>query len=64
MPLRIRRGDTGAEVTLAAGADPVVVSGPPAELVLFLFGREQTRDLTFDGPPEAVAKVRNAEFGV
>jgi uncharacterized protein (TIGR03085 family) len=64
VPLRIRRSDTGAEVTLAAGADPVVVSGPPAELVLFLFGREQTRDLTFEGPPENLAKVRNAEFGV
>ena len=62
-PFRIRRSDTGAEATLSSGDDPVVVSGPPGEVVLFLFGRDQVRDLEFEGPPEAVAKVREADFG-
>lgn len=63
LPLRIRRTDTGAEAVLSSGDDPVVVSGPPGEVVLFLFGRAYARDLTFDGPPEAVAKVRSADLG-
>ena len=63
LPLRIRRTDTGAEAVLSSGDDPVVVSGPPGEVVLFLFGREYARDLTFDGPAEAVAKVRGADLG-
>jgi uncharacterized protein (TIGR03085 family) len=63
VPLRIRRGDTGAEATLTSGDDPVMVGGPPCEVVLFLFGRDYARDLTFDGPPERVATVRDAELG-
>lgn len=63
VPIRIRRTDTGAETTLAKGADPVVVSGPPGEVVLFLFGRDYARDLTFEGPPDAVARVRDADLG-
>jgi uncharacterized protein (TIGR03085 family) len=63
-PFRIRRSDTGVEATLSSGDDPVVVSGPPGEVVLFLFGRDQVRDLDFEGPTEAVAKVRGADFGL
>ena len=62
-PFRIRRSDTGAEATLSSGDDPVVVSGPPGEVVLFLFGRDQVRDLDFEGPPEGVARVRDADLG-
>ena len=46
-----------------AAADPVVVSGPPAEIVLFLFGRAQTQDLTFEGPDDAVRRLREASLG-
>ena len=62
-PFRIRRSDTGAEATLSSGDDAVVVSGPPGEVVLFLFGRDQVRDLDFEGPPEGVARVRDADLG-
>jgi len=41
----------------------VVVTGPPGEIVLFLFGRDRVRDLTFEGPPDAVAEVRGADLG-
>jgi uncharacterized protein (TIGR03085 family) len=63
VPFRIRRSDTGAEAVLSSGDDPVVVSGPPGEVVLFLFGRDYARDLTFEGPDEAVARVQGAELG-
>ncbi len=48
---------------LSSGDEPVVISGPPGEVVLFLFGREYARDLTFDGPKDAVAKVQGADLG-
>ena len=63
VPVRIRRSDTGAEAVLASGDDPVVVTGPPVEVVLFLFGRGYARDLTFDGPTERVAAVKGADLG-
>jgi uncharacterized protein (TIGR03085 family) len=63
VPLRIRRSDTGAWATLLRGEDPVVISGLPAELALFLYGRDQVRDLAFDGPDAAVARVRDADLG-
>lgn len=63
-PTVLRRSDTGATATARKGPEPVVVTGPVVELVLFLFGRDQTRGLTFEGPPAAVERVRNADLGV
>jgi uncharacterized protein (TIGR03085 family) len=51
------------QATIRKGADPVVVSGRPGELVLFFFGRSQLRDVTFDGPPAAVSRLHEAEKG-
>ncbi|KAA1429023.1 TIGR03085 family metal-binding protein [Nocardioides antri] len=64
VPVVARRSDTGAETTLRGGDDPVVVTGLPSELVLFLYGRQQIHDLAFDGPDEAVANLRNASLGI
>lgn len=64
VPAVVRRSDTGAEAVMRKGPDPVVVSGPVVELVLFLFGRDQTRDLAFEGPPTAVERLRSADLGV
>jgi uncharacterized protein (TIGR03085 family) len=63
VPLRVRRSDTGATATLLRGDDPVVISGLPSELALFLYGRDQVRDLAFEGPPDGVARVRDADLG-
>lgn len=63
-PTVVRRSDTGATATARKGPEPVVVTGPVVELVLFLFGRDQTRGLTFEGLPAAVERVRNADLGV
>jgi uncharacterized protein (TIGR03085 family) len=42
----------------------VTVTGEPAELVLFCFGRQQVADVQLDGDPELVAELRNTSFGV
>ncbi|MFF0340839.1 TIGR03085 family metal-binding protein [Kribbella sp. NPDC004875] len=42
----------------------VTVTGEPAELVLFCFGRQQVADVQLDGDAEAVEQLRNASFGV
>ena len=42
----------------------VTVTGEPAELVLFCFGRQRVADVHLDGETEAVEQLRNASFGV
>jgi uncharacterized protein (TIGR03085 family) len=60
----VRRGDRpGRAATVRRGSDPVVATGRPSELVLFFFGRDQLRDVTFDGPPDAVSRLRGSEKG-
>jgi uncharacterized protein (TIGR03085 family) len=64
VPLAIRRADRPTEsATLRRGGDPVTVTGAPPELVLFFFGRDQVRDLTFEGPPDAVSRLHEADLG-
>lgn len=64
VPVVIRRTDTGAHTNLRAGSDPVAISGLPSEIVLFLYGRRETYGLTFEGPDERVAKLRDASLGI
>jgi uncharacterized protein (TIGR03085 family) len=59
VPVAARRTDTGKTTTLRKGPDPAVVAGPPSEVVFFLFGREVTAGLTFEGPDEHVAALRS-----
>jgi hypothetical protein len=40
-----------------------VVTGLPSELVLFFFGRSELRGVTFEGPPEAISRLRGADKG-
>jgi uncharacterized protein (TIGR03085 family) len=42
----------------------VTVTGEPAELVLFCFGRQRVADVQLDGETQAVEQLRNASFGV
>ena len=54
----VRRTDTGETATLRAGRDPVELSGPVTEMVFYLFGRDQVRELaTSPVPPEKVAEA-------
>jgi uncharacterized protein (TIGR03085 family) len=64
VPVVARRSDTGDTSTLRGGADPVTVTGEPQELLLFVYGRRETRGLTFDGPDDSVARLREARLGI
>jgi uncharacterized protein (TIGR03085 family) len=64
VPVTIRRADGGSSAVLRGGADPVVVTGLPSEIVLFLFGRRQTRGLTLTGPDSAITSLTGADLGL
>ena len=64
VPVVVRRTDTGETAVLVPGGDPVELSGPVTEIVLYLFGRDRARELAFAGPPPRVDKVRRAELGL
>ena len=46
------------------GAPTVTISGPIGECVLYVFGRKGVARVDIDGPPEAVAAVTAAPFGI
>ncbi|HWI43015.1 MAG TPA: TIGR03085 family metal-binding protein [Nocardioides sp.] len=64
VPVVARDAATGATTTLVGGDAPVTISGPPGELVLFLFGRSQLRGVELTGPPEAVDRLQRANLGI
>ncbi|MCW2847632.1 MAG: hypothetical protein JWR90_1606 [Marmoricola sp.] len=66
VPVEIRwpAADRERSAVLRKGADPAVVSGPPAELALFLFGREQHTGLQFTGDEPAVKALHAGNLGL
>jgi uncharacterized protein (TIGR03085 family) len=46
------------------GRPMVRVTGPPGELLLYLFGRQEAAQVEVDGPAAAVEAVRRARFGM
>jgi uncharacterized protein (TIGR03085 family) len=64
VPVTIRRSDGGATEGLRRGDDPVLLTGLPSEIVLFLFGRKQTRGITLDGPDESIQALHDANLGL
>ncbi len=66
VPVEIRwANDKHARSTvLRRGTDPAVVSGAPAELAMFLFGRSQHIGLTYDGPEPTVQALRRGDLGL
>lgn len=62
VPVRLARGDRpGTSVAFKKGGDPVLVTGPVGELVLWAFGRSAIRDVTLEGPDDAVAALHVAD---
>jgi uncharacterized protein (TIGR03085 family) len=51
--VRARRGEPAARIT-----------GPPGELLLYLFGRQGAAHVEVSGPAAAVQAVRRARFGM
>lgn len=57
--------DDGRDAIVANQGDPMVtVTGPIAELVLFMNGRQDHALVELDGPDQAVAAVKAASFGI
>jgi uncharacterized protein (TIGR03085 family) len=63
VPVVVRRTDTDETSTLRPGRDPVELSGPVTEVVMYLHGRDEVREIRFDGPEEKVAKLRRSSLG-
>jgi uncharacterized protein (TIGR03085 family) len=65
VPVEIRWTDGVRErsATLARGDDPAVLTGEPAELTMFLFGRAQHTGLSFDGPKAHVDALTSEDLG-
>jgi uncharacterized protein (TIGR03085 family) len=66
VPVEIRWPREGRErsAVLRKGEDPAVVSGAPAELAMFLFGRDQHSGLEFSGGRAAVEALQKAKLGL
>lgn len=61
--LVLRRPD-GRTAVAHRGTPVVTVTGEPAELMLFLYGRQDAARVGLDGEEEAVARLRAAELGL
>ena len=60
-PPRRRRRHRGAARRLAI---PSWSPGCPSEIVLFLFGRDQTRGLSLTGPDTSIASLNSTDLGL
>jgi hypothetical protein len=52
------------EIVVGRGDNTVTVIGPPAELVLFTYGRAASALVELQGDPAAVERVRSAKMGL
>jgi len=62
--LEIEWAGTDERVTVRTGEPTARLSGPPSELLLYLFGRQATAQVEVSGPPDAVAAVRRTHLGM
>lgn len=51
-------------VTLRNGQPVARLTGPPGELLLYLFGRQAVAEIELNGPADAVAAVDRTHFGM
>jgi len=61
--LVLRRPD-GRTVVAHRGAPVITVTGEPAELTLYLFGRQGAATVTTEGGAEAIATLESAKLGM
>ncbi|ORV89350.1 hypothetical protein AWC11_14210 [Mycobacterium interjectum] len=62
--LEVEWAETRERATARAGSPAALLSGPPGELLLYLFGRQAAARVEVSGLPEAVAAVRRTHFGM
>jgi uncharacterized protein (TIGR03085 family) len=62
--LELAWAGTNERVRARRGEPTVCVTGPPGELLLYLFGRQAVAQVDVVGEPAAVAAVRETSFGM
>jgi hypothetical protein len=62
--LEIEWAGTSERVTVRPGEPMARLSGPPGELLLYVFGRQAAAQVEVSGAPDAVAAVRRTHFGM
>ena len=62
--LELRWAATARTVRARRGEPTVHMTGPPGELLLYLFGRQRAAEVDIVGPAEAVEALRRARFGI
>ena len=55
---------TAERATVRPGEPTARLSGAPGELLLYIVGRQAAAQVEVSGPPEAVAAVGRAHFGM
>jgi uncharacterized protein (TIGR03085 family) len=58
----LRRTDAPDESVARKGDDPVVVTGLPSELCLYIYGRQGVADYELEGDPDSVERLRRKRF--
>jgi uncharacterized protein (TIGR03085 family) len=62
--LEIRWSGTDERMTVRDAEPQARLSGPPGELLLYVFGRQAAARVEVTGPAQAVATVRRTHFGM
>lgn len=62
--LEIAWNGTGRLVPVRRGAPVALLTGPPGEVLLYLFGRQAAAQVAITGPEQAVAAVHATHFGM
>jgi uncharacterized protein (TIGR03085 family) len=62
--LEIGWAGTDKQITIRRTEPTARLSGPPGEVLLYLFGRQAAARVEVTGPPEAVAAVHRTHFGM
>ena len=62
--LEVEWAGTSERVIARAGEPTARLSGPPSELLLYIFGRQSAAQVEVSGPPDAVAAVQRTHFGM
>jgi uncharacterized protein (TIGR03085 family) len=62
--LEVEWAGSDERVTVRPGSPTARLSGPPGELLLYLFGRQAAAQVDVSGPGEAVAAVGRTHFGM
>ena len=53
----------GETIYLGGGGKPVVLTGAPSEIALFLFGRRDHSEVELSGDPEAINEMKTGKLG-